>query len=316
MRVGQYADLTQFGFKLSDKGVNWKEYKSREEGEPFYTKSYKIMPGVEVYYNDYCTLKHFSGKMQICDFFQLAYSHSGLYESRINSCRTLRLSAGEVMLMTNVVQSYDSCMPLGFYTGFNVMFYPELFTSDTEDFFSHFSLNVIQWFKRLMGGKSVIVFSHCPHMLPVMESLFQACREGNIPRMKLRLLEVLMEVSEYQSSIDNHYQYISNKSFQVIQSVKEYIEQDMTKHITIKELSAIFGISQTSLKDNFKAVYGYPPYEYLKRFRMNYAARLLKTTSLSVADISTQIGYENSSKFSSAFSNVYGVAPLSYRKSG
>lgn len=316
MIAAQYADLTQFGFELSGKGLNWKEYKSSEGDETFCTKSYKIMPGVEVYYNNYRTLKRFSGKMEICDFFQFSYSHSGLYESRINSQRTLKLSAGEVMLMANVHQSYDSCMPLGFYTGFNVMFYPDLFTADTEAFFSHFSLNLEKLFKRLMEGKSIAVFSCGSNAVPMLESLFLACREESIPYMKLRLLEVLMQMSVNQVFADNRYQYISDKNFRVIQSVKEYIEQDMAKHITIKELSEIFGISQTSLKDNFKAVYGYAPYEYLKRFRMNHAAELLKTTSMSAAEIGMQIGYENSSKFSSAFCNIYGMPPLSFRKSG
>ncbi|MGC4018480.1 MAG: AraC family transcriptional regulator [Muricomes sp.] len=316
MITKQRPDLAQLGFEVSGKGLNWKEYKYSEGDETYCMKLYNIMPGIEVYYNNYRTASHFSGEMRTCDFYELSYSHSGLYESRINFQRTLRLSAGEVMIITNVAQSYDSCMPLGFYTGFNVMFYPSLFTGYTQTFFEHFSLDVEQLFKHLMGGKSVFASSCCPQMMSVLESLFLACREGDISYIKLRLLEVLMQMSVSHAFTENCYQYISDKNFRIVQSVKEYIEQDMTKHITIKELSEIFGISQTTIKDKFKAVYGYAPYEYLKRFRMNYAAELLKTTSLSVGEIGMQIGYENSSKFSSAFCNIYGVTPLCYRKSG
>lgn len=314
MTAAKYADLTNFGFQLIAKGMNWKEYKSSQEDDTFSTKSYEIMPGVEIYYNNYRTYKHFSGKTQMSNFFQFSYSHSGLYESRISSRRKLRLAAGEVMLMTNIDQCYDSCMPMGFYSGFNIVFYPELFVRETDTFFAHFSLDIEQLFQCVMAGKSFAVYSCGNSVVQLLETLFYACQDGDIPNIKLGLLEILLQMSSNKAFIDSRYHYISDTKFSSIQYVKEYIEQDLTRHVTIKELSEIFGMSQTSIKDNFKAIYGYAPYEYLKRVRMNYAAELLTTTTMSVAEIGMQTGYENPSKFSSAFSKTYGLTPGTYRK--
>ena len=90
----------------------------------------------------------------------------------------------------------------------------------------------------------------------------------------------------------------------------------MQKHVTIKELAARFQISETGLKDNFKGIYGCRPYEFLKGCRMEWAAQRLKTTDESIADIGNAIGYENPSKFSAAFSSIYGLTPNKYRKNG
>lgn len=46
---------------------------------------------------------------------------------------------------------------------------------------------------------------------------------------------------------------------------------------------------------------------------MQYAAKLLKTTELSVAEIAGQVGYENPNKFSSSFKEILGVPPRRYR---
>ncbi len=61
-------------------------------------------------------------------------------------------------------------------------------------------------------------------------------------------------------------------------------------------------------------MYGEPPYAYLKRRRMETAAFLLKTSKLSIAELALSVGYQNASKFSKAFYDIYGIAPRDYKK--
>ena len=59
---------------------------------------------------------------------------------------------------------------------------------------------------------------------------------------------------------------------------------------------------------------GQSPQEFLIRYRMSKAAELLKTTDISIKDISIKVGYPNQLHISRTFKNVYDQSPRSYRQ--
>ncbi|MCI7473157.1 MAG: AraC family transcriptional regulator [Clostridiales bacterium] len=93
-----------------------------------------------------------------------------------------------------------------------------------------------------------------------------------------------------------------------------YLERHMGEKLTIAELSRRFCLSQTALKNYFRQVYGVPVHTWLRRRRMERAARLLRTSSLSVLEISQAVGYEGISQFNVTFKDCYGMTPGTYRK--
>jgi transcriptional regulator GlxA family with amidase domain len=52
----------------------------------------------------------------------------------------------------------------------------------------------------------------------------------------------------------------------------------------------------------------------LTRIRTENAARLLRTTNLSVRDVAARVGYKQPAQFAKAFRRQYGVAPAEYRR--
>ena len=86
------------------------------------------------------------------------------------------------------------------------------------------------------------------------------------------------------------------------------------ERITIEELAHKYLMNPTTLKDVFKAVYGESIASHMKEHRMEYAARLLRTTTDSLAEIAEKVGYESQSKLTAAFKSAYGVLPSEYRK--
>lgn len=93
-----------------------------------------------------------------------------------------------------------------------------------------------------------------------------------------------------------------------------YLEKHLGEKLTIAELSRRFCLSQTGLKNCFRQVYGVPVHTWLRRRRMERAARLLQTSSLSVLEISQAVGYEGISQFNVTFKDCYGMTPGAYRK--
>jgi AraC-like DNA-binding protein len=60
-------------------------------------------------------------------------------------------------------------------------------------------------------------------------------------------------------------------------------------------------------------IMGQPPVQYLTRWRMQLAARLL-TDGQHVAAVASAVGYESEAAFSRAFKKTVGQAPATWRR--
>lgn len=92
-----------------------------------------------------------------------------------------------------------------------------------------------------------------------------------------------------------------------------YFEQHYSEDISIEDTAAALGISRNYLSKIFQRIIGTSPREFLMRYRMNQAARLLCVTNAKIADISRRVGYENQLHFSRAFKTFFDVSPREYR---
>lgn len=100
----------------------------------------------------------------------------------------------------------------------------------------------------------------------------------------------------------------------IIKEIHDYLSENLEKRITIEQLSHKFLMNSTTIKTKFKDIYGSSIAAHIKEHRMEKAAELLSNTDFSVSEISEQIGYTSKSKFSSVFSEAFGMTPLEYRK--
>lgn len=78
---------------------------------------------------------------------------------------------------------------------------------------------------------------------------------------------------------------------------------------TIGELSRISAMSPTKLKNDFKAVYGLPIYEYYQKNRMLKAKSLLLEKKYTIREVGILVGYSNLSHFASTFKKEFGILP-------
>lgn len=98
-----------------------------------------------------------------------------------------------------------------------------------------------------------------------------------------------------------------------IKEAISYIEQNFQNNITIEDIASVCGINRSYFGKIFHKSMGKSPQEFLISYRMIKATELLKLTSLSIADISSAVGYENQLHFSRAFKTIYGVSPRIWR---
>ncbi|MDH3517987.1 MAG: AraC family transcriptional regulator [Acidimicrobiia bacterium] len=84
---------------------------------------------------------------------------------------------------------------------------------------------------------------------------------------------------------------------------------------TAETLAEAAGLSRSAFFTRFKDQVGETPAEYLTRWRIHLAARLLRHEGCSVAVTAGRVGYGTEAAFSNAFVRVMGIRPGAYKRS-
>lgn len=100
-----------------------------------------------------------------------------------------------------------------------------------------------------------------------------------------------------------------------INSVIDYVEDNLDKKLTLTKLSQVAGISKFHFHRIFKAIIGETLNNYIKRRKMETACKqLLYENDKSLTEIAFDQGYNSGANFSRDFYNYYNQSPLKTRK--
>lgn len=95
--------------------------------------------------------------------------------------------------------------------------------------------------------------------------------------------------------------------------VQNILENNYQTNITIEEICKTLYISTYYLTRNFTKHIGISPKQYLIHIRLNNAGKLLKNTSMSIAEISEKSGFQSTSNFIAYFKKYFGITPRKFR---
>jgi len=88
------------------------------------------------------------------------------------------------------------------------------------------------------------------------------------------------------------------------------------KRWTVPALSAAVGSSRSPFAAKFTALVGQSPMAYLKRWRLQLGATLLRHQGVPLSSAAERVGYESAAAFSRAFTREFGMSPGRYRHGG
>lgn len=104
----------------------------------------------------------------------------------------------------------------------------------------------------------------------------------------------------------------SEKTPPIVEQVKDYLDLNFTNVITLENLSAYFYINKYTLIRKFQAAYGMGVIAYVHHLKLERAKELLHTSTLTVSEISDQLGFDSIYTFSRFFKRHTGVSPKTY----
>ncbi len=151
---------------------------------------------------------------------------------------------------------------------------------------------------------SQLLLEQVQNMLSAKELTYsnELKREGYL----FLFLSLLIQHQHCINTYDYSYQIYVNHAI-------EFIEHNYYKNIKIQDLANYVGVSRNYLTNCFKKALDISPQSYLLNYRLNYARILLKNTSLTISEISNQVGYDDPLAFSKLFKQHEGISPKLYR---
>lgn len=134
----------------------------------------------------------------------------------------------------------------------------------------------------------------------------------------MQLIMIFIKNRKHQkillSKSQNEKRNIHDKTYQIVQKIILYLENHSHEPYSLDDIAAKFYISRAYLTRIFKSFTGFTITEYIAFCRVKKAKVLLTETSLSITEISTQIGFGNVTYFEKIFKRMTDLTPLQYRK--
>jgi AraC-like DNA-binding protein len=93
-----------------------------------------------------------------------------------------------------------------------------------------------------------------------------------------------------------------------------YIDKHLSASLRVEDLHQVACLSRSAFTRSFTKIIGFSPKTYLNLLLTRKACGLLLQTSLSVKEVSEQLGFENENYFNRFFSKQTGLPPGRYRR--
>lgn len=101
---------------------------------------------------------------------------------------------------------------------------------------------------------------------------------------------------------------------QLISEAQVWIAQHYDTPRPVAAMAERSGMTERGFHRRFKKATGQAPTDYVQTLRIEEAKQLLETTSSSIDEISSEVGYSEPSSFRSAFRKRVGISASAYRK--
>lgn len=288
-------------------------------GEGIITR-YPVLPGIELLYNDiHMTVAHAEQNKAVCeDVMEINHCREGRFECEFADGGAVYLGVGDLAVNMLTHPTRDSWFPLSHYHGISVIV--DLHAAqDTllrlSKVFGSTPMDIFALRDRLCGEDTCFIIRATDAIQHIFSELYAAPSAIRSDYCKLKVLELLLFLNSANlPSLREERAYVTRVQADTIRAIRAYLVEHLEQRVTLPELSERFHIPLTTMKQNFKAVYGDTIGTYIQSYRMQKAMFLLHETDQSITEIAGQVGYQNASKFTEVFQRFTGSTPSEYRK--
>lgn len=143
----------------------------------------------------------------------------------------------------------------------------------------------------------------------------------NLPILKITIRNILRArysikhyyAKDIQTDLTNL--ALNNQDKEFLDKAQEIVIKNIDNNsFSVETFCQEMAMSRSSLHLRMKAVTGEPTSEFIKKVRFNEACKLLQEGKYSITEISSMVGFNTVSYFSTSFKNYFGVMPSEYQQ--
>ncbi len=278
-------------------------------------KCAEIIPGIDISYDSLDCDSCFQKASNPPGYMQINYCRKGSYEVIMNDNQVCFLSEGDLCItLPERNRITASRVPSRRYEGLTVIIETATAQKELDKHFSFADIDLESLKQKLFSDKNIFFLrsrSEINHIFYEVDKAEESLKNNYLP---LKIVELLILLDNRLFEKEDFIPQFSRTVVERTRRCYSFLVKNPTLKTTSKSLAEKYNLAETSLRECFKSIYGQPIGSFKKDLRIKYGADLLKNDpGLQIGDVASECGYENQSKFSSAFKAVMGCSPSFFR---
>ncbi|MFG6346699.1 MAG: AraC family transcriptional regulator [Lachnospiraceae bacterium] len=274
-----------------------------------------LYPGIELCYLTFSTASFSMRHKAISHMIQINYCKSGQLMWEMKNGNRIYLNPGDFSLHT-MKACTDSVLtfPNNMYQGLSIYIDLPKASETPPELLKNSNIFATVLPEKFCQNDSPAFLAGNEQTESIFSAFYDQPEKLALPYQKIKVLELLLYLTKMEFTPQNKLVEYQFELTEIIRKIHDQLLHHIEQRITIEELSRQYLINPTTLKNAFKSVYGTSIAAHIKEHRMRQAAKLLKETNKSIAEIAQAVGYDSQSKFTAAFKTYFEVLPKEYRK--
>lgn len=278
-------------------------------------KVYNLSPGIKLTHHSVHTDRSYLGTAKKGNVIEIHHCREGRMECSYED-GYLYLMPGDLAIEIVERDTKEFVFPLRHYHGITISINTDIAPKCFSCFLKDVNVQPLKVAHRLCEDRPCFVIRSKDYIEHLFSEMYAVPCENKKGYYKIKVLELLLVLSGIDPNENKlNTCTVSGSQVDLAKRVASYIADDKDSNITVSLLSQKFHVSTTHLQNAFKGVFGVPVFSYMRIHKMNAAALQLVRTDKTVMEIANDCGYDNASKFASAFREIMNETPLEYRKS-
>ena len=285
-----------------------------ENGGSYYISSYNILPGVNIYFNDIHVKKLYLEKRMVedrVDRYELNHCREGGFQANLNDGTKVSIASGDFGINNIRNSPTRSFFPISHYHGVSIFITPSEMEYDRTQ---EYSIDYKHILEELCRENKAFILKSTPELVNIFADIYRVPEKIVIPYLRLKVQELFLYLSTIVDEMEfTSREYITRDREKVIKRIRAFVTKNSHNKYTYSQLTTIFPIKITTMKESYKALYKETIHETIQKTRLKKAADLLQFSTYNITEVAMEVGYSSHSKFTEAFKKQYGITPRQYR---
>ena len=277
-------------------------------------KNYQLFEGIQLCFLDFETEEAMEARKFNPNIIQITHCQIGRYECKFANHTVSYLPEGCFSVAATEHLPISFSFPLGKYYGVSLVIDRQVLSDETRRMMQTIPIDLDKIGTTLGLETRWYVSDTPPQLQHLFSELYAAAETEPMGYFKIKAIELLYHMDQLTQIDGCDLKYFDKKQIQTTKAIREYLISHLDEKVSFDQLAREAQLSLSVFYLAFSYIYGDTPYAYLKKYKMNLAAKWLLENKMKIGDIALDLGYNNASKFAKAFQSAYGMLPKDYRK--